>query len=797
MARYSDAISRLKHETSFYMHKIYWQTVANLTGQSENPRSLTGKHYDEKHMLSLHLQANDRTTLCNLYSNRLFVCYLFQKYSEAVENAAMAKKYLDSVVGFIGVPLFHFYDSLARLAVFVDSKKSEQRSILKKVAVNQKKMRKWARHAPMNHLHKFYLVEAERMRVLGKDAKAKKYYDKAIELAKANEYINEESLANELAARFYLEKGNTKIARAYMQDARYGYLRWGATAKVKDLDSRYGQLLVDRSSLTAITETKKPDFTVTTTEMGAGEGLDLSSVMKASQAISGEIVLDKLLGRLINIVIENAGAQKGALVLESGGKLLIEAEGKLEQDNVSLLHSVPIEESNNLSPAIVNYVARTREYVVLNNAVMEGRFTNDPYILTCRPKSVLCAPIIHKSVLSGILYLENNLITDAFTIERMEMLKLLSSQIATSLENARLYKNLEVSELRYRELYENIVDIVILVGVDDKILMANPRFYSTIGIPYTTGKEFTFKKWVHADDVLQVGKQMLPRLLDGSEVKDFEFRIVNRHGMVFDVECNAKRIKKGDDLVGFQMVIRDITERKRLANQLIDSLKDIENARSGTILGLAKLAEYRDEETGAHLERIREYARIIARALAEKPEHKNYITEQYIEDIYCSSILHDIGKVGIPDAILLKPGKLDPEEFEVIKRHPVIGGDVLKAVNAEVGGRSFVTLGMQIAYFHHEKWNGTGYPNGLKGKDIPLSARIVALPDVYDALTSKRVYKEAYTHEKAKGIIIAENGKHFDPEVVGVFLAHEEEFNAIRKEMHNGTCQVPPAEPEA
>ncbi len=245
------------------------------------------------------------------------------------------------------------------------------------------------------------------------------------------------------------------------------------------------------------------------------------------------------------------------------------------------------------------------------------------------------------------------------------------------------------------------------------------------------------------------------------------------------------------------MVIRDITERKRLANQLIDSLKDIENARSGTILGLAKLAEYRDEETGAHLERIREYARIIARALAEKPEHKNYITEQYIEDIYCSSILHDIGKVGIPDAILLKPGKLDPEEFEVIKRHPVIGGDVLKAVNAEVGGRSFVTLGMQIAYFHHEKWNGTGYPNGLKGEDIPLSARIVALTDVYDALTSKRVYKEAYTHEKAKGIIIAENGKHFDPEVVGVFLAHEEEFNAIRKEMHDGTCQVPPAEPEA
>jgi response regulator RpfG family c-di-GMP phosphodiesterase len=276
---------------------------------------------------------------------------------------------------------------------------------------------------------------------------------------------------------------------------------------------------------------------------------------------------------------------------------------------------------------------------------------------------------------------------------------------------------------------------------------------------------------------------MLNKLHDGNEIKDFHFRLQNKSSRLFDVECNAKCIKKENELVGYQMVIRDITERKRLEKELFDSVKDVENARTGTILGLAKLAEYRDEATGAHLERIREYTIILTKELAKKPHYQEYITDQYISDIYFSSILHDIGKVGIPDSILLKPGKLSKEEFEVIKRHSTIGGDVLKQVIAKINGRSFLTIGMHIAYFHHEKWNGAGYPNGLKKDEIPLSARIVALADVYDALTSMRSYKKAFSHEKAREIIAAERGKHFDPEIVDAFLVHEARFDQIRKEM--------------
>ena len=211
----------------------------------------------------------------------------------------------------------------------------------------------------------------------------------------------------------------------------------------------------------------------------------------------------------------------------------------------------------------------------------------------------------------------------------------------------------------------------------------------------------------------------------------------------------------------------------------------IQLARMATILALAKLAEYRDDDTGIHLERIREYTKIIAEEMAKKPNYIGYITKEYIDDIYHSSILHDIGKVGIPDAILLKPGKLTPEEFELMKTHSTLGGDVLTVIDAGIEGQTFLSLAKEIAYYHHERWNGTGYPKGLSGENIPLSARIVALPDVYDALTSKRVYKNIISHEKAKEIIINEKGKHFDPDVVDSFLAREDDFKMICEKLHH------------
>ena len=225
-----------------------------------------------------------------------------------------------------------------------------------------------------------------------------------------------------------------------------------------------------------------------------------------------------------------------------------------------------------------------------------------------------------------------------------------------------------------------------------------------------------------------------------------------------------------------------INERKKAEQALVDSYRKLQNARMATILGLAKLAEYRDEGTGAHLERIREYAQIIAAELAKSPKYQNVITPEYIDNIYQSSILHDIGKVGIPDAVLLKPDKLTDGEFDVIKRHTLLGGDAIKAIEYQIEGESFLQMGKEIAYNHHEKWDGSGYPKGLKNEDIPLAARIVALADVYDALTTERFYKRAFTHEKSRQIILDLKTTHFDPEIVDVFMQLEDEFNQIREE---------------
>ena len=231
-------------------------------------------------------------------------------------------------------------------------------------------------------------------------------------------------------------------------------------------------------------------------------------------------------------------------------------------------------------------------------------------------------------------------------------------------------------------------------------------------------------------------------------------------------------------------IVRDITEKKMLEKNLFESLEDVKEARAGIILGLAKLAEYRDTDTGRHLERIREYSKAIAMEMSNLPQYSDYITSQYIEDIYQSSILHDIGKVGVPDAILLKKGKLTDEEYEQIKIHTILGGRTLSDITRRFKDQTFLTIAKEIAFYHHEKWNGNGYPNQLKGERIPLSARIIAIADVYDALTSKRCYKEKLSHTKAKKIIINEKGELFDPDVVDAFLACENKFLEIEEIFH-------------
>ena len=210
-----------------------------------------------------------------------------------------------------------------------------------------------------------------------------------------------------------------------------------------------------------------------------------------------------------------------------------------------------------------------------------------------------------------------------------------------------------------------------------------------------------------------------------------------------------------------------------------EKIRELSLAQQATIFALAKLAEFRDEETGTHLERVREYCRLLAEEIGKAPHHSARVTREYSECIYHASPLHDIGKVAVPDNILLKPGKLTPDEFEVIKRHPVVGGEYLQDVYNNYARNIFIGMGIEIALYHHERWDGRGYPDGLLGANIPLSARIMAVADCYDALRADRCYRKGFPHSKVKEMLMEESGSHFDPEVCRAFLNLESEFARI------------------
>ncbi|MGI0483991.1 AAA family ATPase, partial [Pantanalinema rosaneae CENA516] len=453
MARYSQAIAQINQETALKWNQIFHQPVLNLMGLSENPCQLIGSAYDEATSLPVHIQLNERTLVHYVFLNKLILAYLFGQFPQAIDHANQAEQYLDGVRGLFSVLVFYFYDSLAHLAQY--SSTSEPERLLDRVVENQEKLRNWANHAPMNFQHKFELVEAETARVLGNYWQAMELYDRAIAGAKANGYLQEEALANELAAGFYLAHDRDKVAQTYLMEAYYGYLRWGATAKVQDLITRYARLLSPVLQQPAMTQAATP--TTGHPSSNSTIAFDVTTVLKASQALSSEIVLGELLTKLMQIVLENAGAEKGYLLLETDGQWSIQASGNVNTPAITIQpQSIPLplaeilDRPNSersihhyLPVAVINYVVRTKEALVLSHASLDAIVATDPYIIAAQPKSILCTPILHQGKLTGVLYLENNLTTGAFTQDRLDILQLLAAQAAISIENARLYADLE------------------------------------------------------------------------------------------------------------------------------------------------------------------------------------------------------------------------------------------------------------------------------------------------------------------------------------------------------------------
>ncbi|MGV0104214.1 histidine kinase [Nostoc sp. DSM 114160] len=443
--KYIDLLLKFKQEYQIYFGQICRQLVLNLMGAAEDPLILVGESFDEQKILPILIETQNGTLLFLLHLAKTILLFIFEDYQQALIHAQEAEKYLGNMVGFLQYAEHNFYYSLALLATCSNGTEAEQQSALEKVAENQKLMSQWAFHAPANHQHKYDLVEAERAKILG-HLDAITYYKKAIQGAKENNYIQEEALSNELAAKFYLAWGKEKLAADYMQQAYYCYAHWGAKAKVAHLEEQYPQLLtaILQSPNLTITSTATIPLTlmksVTKSSSNQNLYLDLQAVMKAAQAISQEIELEKLLATLMQIAIANAGAQIGHLVLRQDEQWLVVAQA--DRELVKTLE-IPLEQYSEIPQSLIYAVARTQETAVFENLSTAVQFASDRYIIAHQPKSVLCTPISRQGKLIGILYLENNLTLGAFSSDRIEILQLLTSQAAISVENARLYQQTE------------------------------------------------------------------------------------------------------------------------------------------------------------------------------------------------------------------------------------------------------------------------------------------------------------------------------------------------------------------
>src|SRR5207245_2560008 len=365
---------------------------------------------------------------------------------------------------------YHFYAALARAGRCDTSAVEERSEHLQALAAHHQRLMVWAHHCPATFTSRAALAGAEIARLEGRELEAMRLYEDAIRSAREHGFVQNEGLGNELAARFYAARGFEKIANAYLRDARYCYLRWGADGKVRQLDQLHPRLRQ---------EERVPG--ATSTIATPVEHLDLATVIKVSQAVSGEIVLEKLIDTLMRTAIEHAGAERGLLMLPRGDELRIEAEATTSGDTVIVGARDVSVTAAALPESIVPYVVRTQESVILDDASAQNPFPADTYIREHHARSMLCLPLLKQATLIGVLYLENNLTSYVFTPTRITVLKLLASQAAISLENTRLYGDLQEREAKIRRLVDANIMGVFIWNLEGEILEANEAFLHMVG----------------------------------------------------------------------------------------------------------------------------------------------------------------------------------------------------------------------------------------------------------------------------------------------------------------------------
>lgn len=535
LARHHEALIPLKADKAELLFGLIRDVVATLAAPDGERATGPTPSFDPHRAVEVWERAQDHTALSYYHSFRTMLLYLADDYAGALREVREIGKHSQSVMGQVFVPLFKFYESLSLLALLPDAPLQTRWRIRYQLARNQRAFKRWSSFAPGNHRHRYELIEAGRARVAGRTLAAMHWFSRSICSAREARLIHEEALACELAGRFHYAEGREDLGTAHLARARRLYTAWGAGSRVSRLDGAFPGLIQEGSIADerdrGVTGPGRGRFDDTSLSTHSAV-LDLASVLKSSQALSGEIVIGKLVGKFVELMVENAGAQRGLLILKHNHQLRVEAEGTTR--GVSVLQAVPLDSFAAVPQSLVNYVARTRESVVLDDATRDSLFANDPYMVQTQVKSALCLPIIHQGKLAGLVYMENNLVGNVFTSHRLEVLQMLSAQAAISLENAVLYHSLE------QKVTERTKDLQMERDKSDQLLLnvlprtiaeelkahgrVKPRYYESATILFADVKGFT-----------QSAGAMTPSALVGE---------LNRIFLYFDQVCDRRRIEK-------------------------------------------------------------------------------------------------------------------------------------------------------------------------------------------------------------------------------------------------------------
>jgi PAS domain S-box-containing protein len=677
---YGQAVDQFNQVAIADLMRLYRQVVLNWLGHSPDPCQLQGDSYDEQMALPQAQQTNHRTTLFDIHFHKLVLNYGFGRYDQAVANGETARRYLDGAIATPSIPLFRFYDALACLAHAPQVSHGQRQRYRWRIHRHYTKLKRWARYGPMNLSHKVALLEAELHRQRGHLGQALDAYDRAITQAKAENFLQEQALSNERAALCLLAYQKPALAQVYLIQAYYDYARWGAHAKVQDLKNRYPELLAPVSQPHPPSSSDLGEHT--------SAALDLASVIKTSQALSQPLERAQLLERVMTVLMETGGAARGALVLVEGTQLQVVADVQSNQP-AGQFTDHPLETSHHLPKTILHYTQHTLKTVVISNAsVLDSKeapdaetptvetyealpltFQADSYLFQHQPKSLLCSPIHSQGQFIGLLYLENSLVSGAFTGDRITVLQLLTAQAAISLRNAQLYAQLEdysrtlevkVAE-RTRALEQEICDRNTIAHAlrlsEEKFSKAfhatpNPVLISRLhdGLVLEVNDSFCAEAGYHREEVigrtsqelnlwvLSTGRQQLLQLLQqqgGIRNQEFQFR--RKDGEIRTALLSVEMIEI-DGIQCLLAVANDITDRKHIE----ETLQQAKEAAEAASREKSKFLSRMSHELRTPLTTILGFTQLMGADPSVQTEHREQLNIIEHSSEHLLTLIHNI-----------------------------------------------------------------------------------------------------------------------------------------------------------